>query len=433
MRRILLGAAMAAMLAGTAMGPLPGLGFAAMAQGAGNPFQPLLYVNDSAVTRYEVDQRVRFLQLLRAPETDLAAAEQALIDDRLRNFAAKQAGITASDEQINAGLEEFASRGNMGVEQFEQVLRSNGVDRETFRDFVTSGIVWREFVRQRVLGQARVTDAEVDQEMKKIIETPRITSVSLSELIIPAPQGQEARAMALAEDIVSRTRTEGDFASFARQYSATPSAQNGGRLPTAPLANLPPTLRPILLQMQPGQISQPLPVQGAVVLFFLRDTQGTLRPGAREQDLDYMRVRLGSTAEAARLQAVVNTCDDLLAQTSNLPAEQVMRQTVSQGQVPVGDGIRLAVLDDNETTVVSYGGAVDLLMLCKRSPALLTNPPAQAPVATSAEQDGQPAQPNPDALPEREAVRNQLFNRKVGEAADNYLAELRANAIIRRP
>ena len=49
MRRILLGAAMAAMLAGAGLEP-------ALAQG--NPFQPLVYVNDSAVTRYELDQRV---------------------------------------------------------------------------------------------------------------------------------------------------------------------------------------------------------------------------------------------------------------------------------------------------------------------------------------------------------------------------------------
>lgn len=430
MRRILLGAAVAAMLAGTAM--VPGLGpDAAHAQTSGNPFQPVVYVNDSAVTRYEIDQRVRFLQILRAPDNDRASAEKALIDERLRTFAAKQAGISASNEQINAGLEEFASRGNMSVDQFVQALRQAGVDRQTFEDFVSSGIIWREFVRERVVGQARVTDAEVDQEMKKVIETPRVTSVSLSELIIPAPPGQEAQVMAQAEDIVQSTRTEADFAAFARQYSATPSAQNGGRLPTTPLANLPPSLRPIILQMQPGQISQPLAVEGAVVLFFLRDTHGTLRPGAQEQELDYLRVRLATTQEAARLSATADTCDDLLAQTSNLPADRILRQTVRQGQVPTGEAIRLAVLDDNETTVISYGGAVDLLMLCKRAPALLSNPPAQPPVATSAEE--QPAQPDPNALPQREEVRNQLFNRKVTLAADNYLAELRANAIIRRP
>lgn len=78
---------MAAMLAGTGLGPLP-----VWAQG--NPFQPLIYVNDGAVTRYELDQRVRFMEALRAPETGAEAAEKALIEDRLRMFAARQLGIT---------------------------------------------------------------------------------------------------------------------------------------------------------------------------------------------------------------------------------------------------------------------------------------------------------------------------------------------------
>lgn len=422
MRAILLGAALAAMLAGMGSGAMP-----ALAQG--NPFQPVVYVNDAAITRYEIDQRVRFMQLLRAPGADAASAEKALIDERLRSGAAKQAGIKLTPEQISAALEEFASRGNMGVDQFVQVLGRGGVDRQSFEDFVVSGVYWREFVRQRLVGLVRVTDAEVDQEMKRVIETPQVTSVSLSEIILPAPQGQEGQAMALAERIVAGSQTEAQFAAFARQYSATPSAAQGGRLPTTALSNLPPTLRPILLQMQPGQVSQPLQVQGAVVLFMLRATHGTLRPGAESQVLDFVRFRLGSAAEAARIAAVSDTCADLFVQARGLPAEQVQRQTLPQSQIPQGEAIRLAVLDDNESTVVDYGGSVELLMLCKRSPALLANAPLP-PVATA---KGEEPKRDPDALPQREEVRNQLFNRKVGQEADSYLADLRADAIIRRP
>ncbi|MTH35000.1 peptidylprolyl isomerase [Paracoccus limosus] len=422
MRRILLGAAAAAMLAAIGPGALP-----ALAQG--NPFQPLVYVNDSAVTRYEVDQRVKFMQLLRAPDATPAGAEKALIDERLRNGAAKQIGVKPTPQQIDAALEEFASRGNLSTDQFVQLLEHNGIDRRTFEDYVVSGLLWRDFVRQRLVALVRVTDAEVDQEMKKIIETPQITSVSLSEIIIPAPAGQEGQAKALAERIAAESHSEARFAAFARQYSATPSAANGGRLPTTALTNLPPTLRPILLQMQPGQVSQPLQVQGAVVLFMLRATHGTLRPGAESQVLDFVRFRLSSAQEAARIAAVSDTCADLFVHARGLPAEQIQRQSLPQSQIPQGEAIRLAVLDENETTVVNYGGAVELLMLCKRSPALaLAEPPA--PVATK---KGEEPAADPNALPQREEIRNQIFNRKVGEEAESYLADLRADAIIRRP
>lgn len=424
MRRILLGAAMAAILTGSIAGSLP-----ALAQG--NPFQPLVYVNDSAVTRYELDQRVRFLQLLRAPETDQASAEKALIEDRLRQFAARQMGISASNEQIDAGLAEFAGRANMSVEDFTDALAREGIERQAFRDFVAAGVVWREMVRQRIVPQVRVTDSEIDQEMQKVIETPQVTHVALSEVVIPAPQGQEQQALDLAERVMSGTRSEGDFAAFARRHSATPSAENGGRLPWTPLANLPPGLRPMILSMQPGQVSQPLTVPGAVVLFYLRDTRGTLRPGARDQVLDYIRFTLTSTEEAVRIAAVSHSCEDLFVHARDLPPEQILRQTLPQGQIPTGEALRLAVLDNNESTIVNYAGAVQLLMLCKRTPALMTEA-SQPPVATSAE-EGAEVEPDPHALPARTEVRDLIFNRKVGQAADAYMAELRANAVIRRP
>lgn len=429
MRRILLGAAVTAMLAGTVTlsGPMAGQ---AVAQSSAGLFKPVVYVNDSAVTGYEIEQRMRFMQILRAPETGRAAAEKALIDDRLRSYAAKQAGMSASDEQLAAGLEEFAARGGMGTDQFITMLGQSGIDRQTVEDFIVSGILWREFVRARVVGLVMVEEAEIEQEMKRIIETPEITHVSLSELIIPAPQGQEDQAMALAERIASETGSEGEFAAFARQYSATPSAAQGGRLPMVPLANLPPALRPILLQLSPGQVSQPLTVQGAVVLFFLRETRGTLRPGATQQTLDYIRLRLASTEDAARLAAIVRSCAELEAEAGPSAGAGLQRLKAGQGQIPQGDAIRLATMDDNETAIVNYGGATDLLMLCKRSPALLDNAP-EAPVATTAEEGAQPSEAN--ALPVMDDVRNQIFNRKVGAAADNYLAELRANAVIRRP
>jgi peptidyl-prolyl cis-trans isomerase SurA len=423
MRRILLGAAMAAMLTAGGMSP-------ALAQG--NPFQPIIYVNESIVTRHELAQRIRFMELLHAPDADAASSEKALIDDRLRLIAAKQMGIAATKEQIDAGLAEFAGRANLGVEEFTAELARAGIEQQTFRDFVAAGVVWRDVVRKRVLPQVRVTDAEVDQELQKLIETPRVTQVALSELIIPAPSGQEAAVMAQAERIATGSHSEAQFAAFARQYSATPSSENGGRLPWTPLANLPPSLRPIILSMKPGQVSRPLQVQGAVVLFYLRDTRGTLRPGATQQVLDFVRFRLSSADEARRIAAVSDTCADLFVHARGLPAEQITRQTLPQGQIPTGEALRLAVLDDNESTVISNGGAVELLMLCKRQSAAMAAAATKAPVPVTAEGGEQPAA-DPEALPDREELRNMLFNRKVGQAAESYLAELRAGAIIRRP
>ncbi|MBC9246630.1 peptidylprolyl isomerase [Paracoccus sp. 11-3] len=400
---------------------------------AQNLFEPVIYINDSAVTRYEVQQRQRFMQILGASQTTAKEAQDALVQDRLRTFAGKQMGMEPTDEAIQTGMEEFAGRANLSAAEFVARLEQAGVDVSTFREFIAAGTVWREVIRQRFVGMINVSDAEIDQELKRQIETPILSRVLVSELVIPAPAGQEEQALNLARRISGSNLSENQFAAAAREYSASESAPAGGRLAWMNVDNLPPGLLPVLSSLQPGQVSQPLPVQGAVVLFYMRDTQGTLRPGATDQVIDYLTLRMANTTDAATLAARANSCDDLYVQAGPQVAAQVQRQTMPQGQIPTLIATRLASLDDDEAGFVNYGGSVDLVMLCSRQPALVAE--MQNDVATTARpEDGvEAAVPNANALPSREQVRSAIFNRKANAAAEAYLAELRADAIVRRP
>ena len=114
------------------------------------PFTPVVMVNDSAVTGFEIDQRLRFMQLLNAPNATRHEVEEELISDRLKMAAARRMGITVSEANLAEGLAEFAGRANMVTDEFVAALAGNGVEPETYRDFVHVGLAWRELVRQRV-------------------------------------------------------------------------------------------------------------------------------------------------------------------------------------------------------------------------------------------------------------------------------------------
>ena len=421
MRQLLLSAALAAALSGSVAAPL-------LAQ----DFSPVVYVNNAVVTRSEVQQRARFMSVLNAPEQGEATAEKLLIEDRLRLEAARQIGVEVSDEGLEQGLSEFAGRAGMSTGQFIEALERSGVERQAYRDFVKAGVAWREVVRQRIAPAVSISDAEVDQAMKRIIETPVVTQVLLSELIMPAPPGQERAVMERAENIASTARSEGAFAEAARRYSATPTAPRGGRLDWMQVDNMPPSLRGIVMGLKPGQMPPPLTGPGAVVLFYLRDTKGQLRPGAGEQTLDYLAVTYATLPEAQSVAAQARSCGDLYTFAKDLPDAQVRQQTASQGAIPGDIGMLLASLDENEATVLNRGNAAEVVMLCDRTPALLTGLEG-GPVATATTNGEDSTAANADALPQRSAVRDQLYNRKIAQAADAYLAEQRANAVIRRP
>ena len=61
------------------------------------------------------------------------------------------------------------------------------------------------------------------------------------------------------------------FPAVARQFSALPTAANGGDAGWVSPGEMPPEVEAVLEQMRPGQLSQPIPVRDGVYILYLRD------------------------------------------------------------------------------------------------------------------------------------------------------------------
>ena len=73
------------------------------------------------------------------------------------------------------------------------------------------------------------------------------------------------------EVIKAEIETGGSFGAAARQYSAAPTGQHGGRLDWLALENLPAPVAEKLLKLAPGQVSEPFVLPNAVALFQLNN------------------------------------------------------------------------------------------------------------------------------------------------------------------
>lgn len=379
---------------------------------AQNLFAPRLVVNDRVITNYEFEQRVRFLTILGATGDLEKQAMDALIDDKIRLDAAERAGLKATESQVTEGMEEFAGRANLSAEAFVAELGKAGVAPETFRDFVHAGLVWRELMRARFGAEARPSETAIDRAITR--QTRRTTiRLLLSEIIIPTPPGQEADALALAEEIRRTAQGETAFAQAARSYSASSSAERGGRIDWVPLQNLPPSLGPLLLTLSPGQVSDPLKIPNAVALFQVRAIDEASEPAPAGIEVDYAELFLPDDSDFAgqlgRITARTDDCDDLYTVMPGVSEQQLRRVTLPLAQVPQDVGLELARLDAGEiSTSVTPGGARRVLMLCARRP--ISDEPIN-----------------------RNRIAQALVNQTISAAADAYLADLRANALIREP
>ncbi len=396
-------------------------------------FTPAVFVNDRVITRYEVEQNRLFLSVLRQPGDLDELAVERLIEDALRRDAAQAAGVTVSPEEVEAGMAEFAARGNLTTEEFLAAIAQNGVAPETFRSFVEAGLLWRAVVQTRFGPRAQVTDAEVDRAMVAASRQSGV-QVLISEIVLPA-DSPEARAEAdrVAQRLAGQFMSDGAFAAEARARSVSPSRGAGGRLDWLPLGNLPPQVAAQVLGLAPGQVSQPFPVTNAVVLFYLRDLRETGTPEAAVLAVDWAEFSVASAADAQRVENAVDTCDDLYGEALGLPEDRLLRETRPPAEVPDDVALELARLDDTEgATGFSRGGRPIFLMLCARSYELPGAEPAQAAEGETEAEAAADAEAPAPAGPSREQVRARLVNQRLGSYADGYLAELRADATIRQ-
>lgn len=284
------------------------LGAAPATAQQGGPFAPRLIVNDSVITNFELVQRHRFMGILGAPAEVRAETLDMLIGDRLRMQAAKRFGLMPEEEAVREGMEEFAARANMGAEQMVAALGQEGIAPETFRDFVTAGIAWRQVVRARFGPRVQISESEIDRALSR-------------------------------------------------------AAQGGGT-------------------------------------------------GPRTVAMEYARYFLpGASADAAeRVRARVDTCDDLFGVALRDPEDRLIRETRPVAEVPAAIAQELARLDEGETSLgLSTPETTVILMMCGRTPDL------------------------GEGDIDREAVRQQLFNQRMVSYSNSYMAELRADAIIREP
>jgi len=384
-----------------------------MPAAAQNPFAPLLQVDEDIITGFEVEQRQRFLRVVSPANSGLQRAREELIEDRLRAQAVRQFGINVSEQDVLDGMEEFAARANLSTEEFVKALAQRGVAVETFQSFVAVGLAWRELVRGLFGARVDVSEAEIDRALAAASSGSGVR-VLLSEIIIPVEPGQQEAVENLAERIAQSTSIA-EFSGFARQYSATATRGQGGRLNWSSLTDLPPVLRPLILALAPGEVTSPLPIPNAVALFQLRAIEETSAPTREFAAIEYAQYFIpGGRTEAAlneaeKIKLRIDVCDDLYGIAFGQPEEVLVRETKAPADIPQDLAIELAKLDKNEVStalVSSDGQSLVFLMMCGRTPVL-------------------------DTEVSRDDIAVQLRAERLSQLADSYLEELRADARIR--
>ncbi|MDB9856769.1 peptidylprolyl isomerase [Amylibacter sp.] len=376
-----------------------------------NPYAVAIRVNDRIITNFEIAQRVLLLQLFGTTGNLKKIAQEQLIEDRLRLQAAAQAGLSATDEEIEAGVDEFAGRTNLTGEQLYQIVAQRGAARESMQAFVRAGLLWRNLVQARFGGRANVSDDEIDTTLN-LISGQKQQSILFSEIRLPLNQQGDEKTLELAEKLSNSITSEGAFGAAARRHSRSPSRARSGRVDWLPVSQLPAQLAGQIMALQPGEVTAPISLGATVGLFQLRGVREDRNTDQGPVTLTYVSVNVpgepGSeklVSDATKLINDVDTCDDIRAQSERFAAPGHTDHVEEAGDLPSVLAIELAGLDRHEASYyTNTAGTLTIVMLCDRLREL------------------------PEGA--RENISNGLFNQRISGFGQGYLQELKSDAIV---
>ncbi len=118
-------------------------------------------VNDEPITSYDVQQRATMLKLFTGGKSGEKQAIDQLVDEKLMLQEAKRRHVTVSDDELNSEIANRAQAAKMTAAQFSQALKQQGVQPDTFKEFLRANMAWARIVRARFRATVNVTDQDV--------------------------------------------------------------------------------------------------------------------------------------------------------------------------------------------------------------------------------------------------------------------------------
>ena len=323
-----------------------------------------IQVNNSVITQFELDQRAKFLGALKFTGNHSELAQTQLIEERLKQSEAQKLNISASDFEIEDALKRFASRANLTVKEFNKELKRLEIYPDTFRSYVETEVIWQKLVNKKFGAQSSVSNLQL-QRAKSISKFEDTIQVLLTEIIIPFSTDDRSEKENLA-NLLKQIRSKEEFSNAAHKHSKAPTATVGGRVKWQNFDRLPGIIKPLILGLSPGQVTEPIMLTKAIALFQLRDIREIKTDRTQLELLDFVKVK-SDLKYLLFVQDNFHNCSDLEAiigdQTEvTLTRKKLLSDEIPNTLVPVLDN-----LDQNESEIIVADGQSQLVIMCERN------------------------------------------------------------------
>ncbi|NIW25546.1 MAG: molecular chaperone SurA [Gammaproteobacteria bacterium] len=231
----------------------------------------------------------------RRPLPPLSVVEEQVLDQlvirQIQLQRAERFGIVVGDEMLNQAIASVASENGITLEQMPAALAAEGIDYAAYRQETREQITIEQLVQRDVIARINITPRELDLCLaRSSASLAEDVDYNISHILVslsPSATREQADAARVEiEDIVAQLEDGADFAQLAVTYSDGQGALEGGSLGWRKGAQLPTLFADIVVQMEAGDVSDPIQSASGFHLIRVNDIRG-----AQAVMVDQLRAR----------------------------------------------------------------------------------------------------------------------------------------------
>src|SRR5450830_166767 len=225
-------------------------------------------VNDDVITRQELADRMSMVEkrltsqgVALPPRAQLQSQLlERLIVERAQAQMAKENGIVIDDTMLDRAVARIADQNKLTMQQFRVQLQHEGIDFGAFREDIRREILMQRLREREVDNKVLVSESEVDNYLASQGNGAAARDeLKLAQILVRVPENASAEQIAArrqrAEEVLRQVKSGGDFAKLAATYSDSTEALNGGDLGWRSQDRLPQLFIDAVTSLKPGEVS----------------------------------------------------------------------------------------------------------------------------------------------------------------------------------
>ncbi|RMF88358.1 MAG: hypothetical protein D6736_10710 [Nitrospinota bacterium] len=204
---------------------------------------------------------------------------QQLIDRVLQLQQARKLGLSVSEAEVDAALQDILRRNNLTEEELKSILQEEDIDFLDYRQRIEEQLLLAQLLNREVRSKVHVDEEEVEEYYRTHLDqfgSPTRFRIRHILFLVPpqASNGEVEATRKKAIAVLQRIQAGEDFSQLARQYSQDPSAANGGDLGYLKKGEMLPAFEQALAHMRVGEVRGPIRTPYGFHLIRLEEKQG---------------------------------------------------------------------------------------------------------------------------------------------------------------